>query len=559
MKISNMAIGAILLLSAAVIAMPMTAEAFGGHGGGGGGGFHGGGGGGFHGGGFGGGGFHGGGFGGGGFHGGGLGGGGFHGGGLGGFRGGGLGGFRGGGLGGFRSGGLGGFRGGGLGGLRGGGLGGIRSGRAGGFHQGGISHQAIQGGNRQGFQGGNRQGFQGVNQQGLQGGNRQGFQGRNGLLATRSAQGFGRNGFGHNGFGRNGFGRNGFGRNGFGRNGFWHNGFAGGDYYRYGGFGWVGPMFWPYAYSDLSCGIFWGYGGFGCGDPYWGVAFGDPFWGYGYDDIYGGLFSPFAFNDLAPYLPNGPTYVSHARSRRALPPADAIAQMCGDDTKEVASWPIDRIQQLVSPDDQQRMALNDLASASIKAAQIIKSGCPTSVAFTPTDRLAAMQQRMEAMKQAVDTVSTPLDAFYASLTDEQKAKFNATSQPPATVQQNGRRREPAPEPAQSCTAANSATQWPEARLETALRPNELQETKLKALQSAAAQAAEQLAASCPSEMPITPPARLAAISKRLDVMLTAVTRVRGALDDLYSGLSDEQKAQFNKIGQAPSRTAQRQG
>jgi hypothetical protein len=58
-------------------------------------------------------------------------------------------------------------------------------------------------------------------------------------------------------------------------------------------------------------------------------------------------------------------------------------------------------------------------------------------------------------------------------------------------------------------------------------------------------------------MPATPPARLAAVAKRLDVMHSAVKNVRSALDDLYADLSDEQKAQFNRLGQ--SRSAERQG
>ena len=510
MKKTRLAIGAILLASSAAITMPLTAEAAGF--GGGGGGFHGGGG---------------------GFHGG---GGGFHGfGGFGGFRGGG------GGFGGFRSGG---FRPGG------GHIGSMNAGRTGGA-PGGLSRQGLSGGSHPALQAGK-------SRQGLLSGNQANFGNRavnstlsrgpgQGLVATRAASSFNHNGFGHNGF-RNGFGP------GWGH-GAWHSGFGPG-FVRFAVFGWVGPLFWPYAYNDIYCGVFWGYWGFGCADPYWTVAFGDPFWDYGYDDIYGGLFSPFAYDDLAPYLPDG------ARSRRApsVSPAGVIAQMCGEDTKEVAGWPIDRIQQLVSPDDQQRMALDDLANASMKAAQIIKSGCPTSVAFTPTGRLAAMEQRLEAMEQAVATVREPLDRFYGSLTDEQKAKFNATDQPPAPAQQSGRHREQAREavrdPAQRCTAANAAPQWPEARIGVALQPNDAQQAKLRALQSAAAQAVEQLTASCPAELPTTPPARLAAISKRLDVMLTAVKSVRTALDDLYGDLSDEQKAQFNKIGQSRQRTAE---
>jgi len=391
-------------------------------------------------------------------------------------------------------------------------LGGMRLGgshisgiRAGGIHPGGLSRQALHTVNRTPLQ--NGRSFA----------NLHGLSRTHGVLATRVGPGFSRRAF-------------------FGHDGFRH-------FRRFAVFGWVGPLFWPYAYSDIYCDIFWGYWGYGCADPYWLSAYyGDPFWDYGYADIYGGLFSPFAFNDLTGYPPTGRL----ARSNRTTP-STALAQMCGDDTKEVAGWPIDRIRQLVSPDDQQRIALDDLSDASVKAAQIIKTACPTSVAFTPTGRLAAMQQRIEAMEQAVDVVRAPLDRFYGALTDEQKAKLTSANQTPA--QPKGRQRGLA----QNCTTASATIQWPEARIEVALRPSEAQQAKLKALQSAATQAAEQLAASCPSELPTTPPARLTAVSKRLELMLGAVRNVRGALDDLYGDLSDEQKAQFNRIGQ--SRTA----
>jgi hypothetical protein len=403
--------------------------------------------------------------------------------------------------------------GGGGGGMRLGGishLGGMRvgGGHIGGLHTGGLQHQ--DGLSRQAL-------HNGTLQNGRSFSNLHSLSRTHGMLATRVGPGFSRRAF-------------------FGHDGFRH-------FRRFAVFGWVGPLFWPYAYSDIYCDVFWGYWGYGCADPYWRYTYyGDPFWDYGYADIYGGLFSPFAFNELTGYLPSA----RRGRSNGTTP-STALAQMCGDDTKEVAGWPIDRIQQLVSPDDQQRAALNDLTDASMKAAQIIKTACPSSVAFTPTGRLAAMQQRIEAMEQAVDVVRQPLDRFYGSLTDEQKAKLNSANQP---AQPNARSRGLA----QSCTK-NAATEWPEARIEATVRPTEEQQAKLKALQGATTQAAEQLAASCPAELPTTPTARLAAISKRLEVMLGAVKTVRRALDDLYGDLSDEQKAQFNRIGQ--SRTAER--
>ena len=48
---------------------------------------------------------------------------------------------------------------------------------------------------------------------------------------------------------------------------------------------------------------------------------------------------------------------------------------------------------------------------------------------------------------------------------------------------------------------------------------------------------------------ITPPARLEAVRKRLDVTLQAITIVLAALDDFYGQLSEDQKAQFEAIGQ----------
>jgi hypothetical protein len=59
-----------------------------------------------------------------------------------------------------------------------------------------------------------------------------------------------------------------------------------------------------------------------------------------------------------------------------------------------------------------------------KAVQVLESACPTMIPQTPVGRLEVMQKRLEAMIEAANTVRPALEDFYASLTNEQKAKFN---------------------------------------------------------------------------------------------------------------------------------------
>jgi hypothetical protein len=368
-----------------------------------------------------------------------------------------------------------------------------------------------------------------------------------------AAVGAGAVGAGH--FANNAFGRNThFVNNAFAHNNWNHQPFHGSfprpfpGFRGWYGYGWYGPVFWPFAYDILLVDLFW---------PWY---YDYPFWAYGYPDIYGGLFWPYGYDDLAGYLPPGPgpvvyggggpavrgAYARGTRSEsRQAEVTGQINQSCGEDSKEVAGWPIDRIEQVVTPTADQRALLDDFSNASLRAAQAIKEACPTSIAFAPTGRLDAMQKRIAGMVQAIDIVAPPLDKFYDSLTDEQKARLNAASD------QTGKNRSLA-----NCGAVSNATQWPGERIERAVRPDAAQQAKLDALKTAMANAADQLSKSCPSSLPATPPARLSAISMRLNTMLDSVKSVRGALDDFYSSLSDEQKAQFNLIGR--QQTAQKQ-
>jgi hypothetical protein len=182
----------------------------------------------------------------------------------------------------------------------------------------------------------------------------------------------------------------------------------------------------------------------------------------------------------------------------------------------------------------------------------MKTACPADIALTAPGRIEIMQQRVEAMMQAVQIVQPPLEQFYSLLSDEQKARLTAlgkeqnraTSQAANTSSANGSL-------SQICGPKQAAT-WPTDEILKAVRPNERQRAKLGQLEDATTKAAEDLRAACPAQTPLSPPARLAAVAKRLDAMLSAIKTVRTALNDFYGSLNDEQKAQFDAIG--PQRT-----
>jgi hypothetical protein len=91
-----------------------------------------------------------------------------------------------------------------------------------------------------------------------------------------------------------------------------------------------------------------------------------------------------------------------------------------------AEWEVGRIERVVKLDDTQHKALEDLRSASTKAAETIAGACPRDIPATVSGRLASMEARMEAMLQAIKTVRPAYDAFYATLNDEQKSKVDAS-------------------------------------------------------------------------------------------------------------------------------------
>jgi len=249
--------------------------------------------------------------------------------------------------------------------------------------------------------------------------------------------------------------------------------------------------------------------------------------------------------DLPTTLTRADTQVAATRAAATQAVVTPVAQICTGETSGLTDWPIERIAEVVNPDEPQRAALNELRDAAARAVQALQSACPDDLPSTPAGRMAAMRQRLEAMKQAVQMVRPALDKFYASLNDEQKARFNALEPDQGAATAKAAKGELSQVCSNAVTKTNAA---PTARIREALRLTPDQRTALDNLDAATVKAAELLGANCPTGETLTPAGRLAAMEARLDAMLQALDIVQPALVDFYGSLTDEQKARFNQLG-----------
>ncbi|MGY4599422.1 putative transcriptional regulator [Bradyrhizobium sp. GM22.5] len=294
-------------------------------------------------------------------------------------------------------------------------------------------------------------------------------------------------------------------------------------------------MFWPFAHDDLTTAII-------LGDTT-SLSL------YGYGDIYAAIFAPYAATELAAYT------APHGRRGRRVPTAETVC-----DASDTGGLPVDRIAAAVQPNELQRTALDELATAWASARDTIRAACPTQVPATAIERLGLMRERIEAMIKATDAVAPALAKFVDILDDNQKAKLDGLAKERraalAAIQQKN------PQAASACQADSDPRydeklqrqyeqlvqqQWPAAEIASTLKLDDTARARLDVLQDTTLRTMETLSA-CPSPAAPTPQARLTAVKARLQTMLQAVNGVSDALDDFEADLSDEQKAGFEAIG-----------
>jgi hypothetical protein len=302
--------------------------------------------------------------------------------------------------------------------------------------------------------------------------------------------------------------------------------------------GFAGGLFWPYAYDDFVNYTF---------SPY---AY-DTFWPYAYDDVYAGIYGGYAPEYYAPE--NAYAYAGSAASARAYARSERVAtggntaaasggeRICSGQARGLTDFSIQKIADQVQPTAGEQKLLDDLKAATIKAVEVMQAACPAELPSTPTGRLTAMRTRVDAMLQAVQIVRPALDKFYGALNDEQRERFNALDQGDQAQAKTGNLD-------RLCKGQDSIqSRLPIDRIQRTLHLKPDQEDALKALDDATAKSAEILQGQCQAAETLTPTGRLAVMEDRLTAVSKALQTTQAALDKFYGALSDEQKAQFDRI------------
>lgn len=109
---------------------------------------------------------------------------------------------------------------------------------------------------------------------------------------------------------------------------------------------------------------------------------------------------------------NGPTEGTRSASN--------LASLCSQQPGGFVSLPMQRIEQVVQPNEQQQGAFGNLKRVAQNAANQLRSSCPTAIPQSPVERLDIVEARLKTIVEATKSIHADLESFYASLSDGRK-------------------------------------------------------------------------------------------------------------------------------------------
>ena len=298
----------------------------------------------------------------------------------------------------------------------------------------------------------------------------------------------------------------------------------------------TGPFAWPTAYEDVIGYTFW-------------------------PNDYAGKVRGQGFNIIAAPLSPSSKRPAIARASMTNVESDAddvtLPSACGGEQSAQITWPTAQIEQATQLNDAQRDALSKFQTALTDSVKTMLAGCRDITALSPTARLDATVQSIWAVRDAGIYVRTSLKAFYGSLTDEQKAKFEwkqplqDEANPSTPADQNDKPQDSAmAKQYQTCAAPSlEASERLMKRIEQQVRPRKEQSAAIEALRKTSSETAKMLTATCAQPIPANPLARLDAANDQLSTMSYAATSIEMTLLGFYAQLDKGQQKKFDTLGQ----------
>jgi hypothetical protein len=235
-----------------------------------------------------------------------------------------------------------------------------------------------------------------------------------------------------------------------------------------------------------------------------------------------------------------------------------LIDICSWQAAELDKLPFDAIAQIAHPDDAQRGALDELRSSVGTTVDKLTSECRREISAPLSAQLDNVIQGIDTTVAALDAVRPPLQNFYGTLDDEQKARLLIRGRPvaEAPTQVHGRSSRSKPQRGSNSDSAPardplsalcqqlaaSLHDWPIRQMESDMRLSVPQRVALYELAIASLKASNPLA--CPPEGALTPVVRLDTMRSLLSTMGAAISGLRPALLHFYEVLDERQKQRF---------------
>jgi len=128
---------------------------------------------------------------------------------------------------------------------------------------------------------------------------------------------------------------------------------------------------------------------------------------------------------LAQTLPRGAGWGATIVIEPVIIAHGGFSALCNPRAAARAGWGVEQIEKAVSPTGPQQGALDALRAAVNRAADLSKGVCPARIPQRSNERLAFLDQRLAALREAVHIIVPAFEAFHAALDDEQKARLDA--------------------------------------------------------------------------------------------------------------------------------------